>query len=336
MTLLLVMSIVAGAVMAYATVRMLRPAGSVVWSTELLLRSLTATTLATGVTVSVGALVGADEAPFLFALAMGVPPVAVLLSASAEEAAPGDRRTAWALVLGWALVTFPASVIVPQLVLRACGTAECRVEDFGGALALLVSSSAFTLLAWRAHVAGPEQGWRGFALPALGLWAGAVTWLVSLEGVFDAYVPRIALAALLAPAAGAAAWFVVDVLRQAERHPLRSLADGLLAGLVAILPGAATISFPWSVVVGASAGAAAGLVYGAKRIASAGRAAHWALVVLTSTAIGYFAPAMVGDTVGFLFSGRIGALFPPLAVFVAVAVLGVLVSAPVWALRRRS
>jgi ammonia channel protein AmtB len=128
---------------------------------------------------------------------------------------------------------------------------------------------------------------------------------------------------------------LVDVLRRAERHPLRSAADGVLAGLVAIVPGAAGISFPWSLAVGALAGAVAALVYGLRRLSSAGRAGHWALVVLASTAVGYLAPAVSGDSIGLLFSGRIAALLPPMLAILAVAAIGVLVTAPIWAIGRR-
>jgi hypothetical protein len=88
-------------------------------------------------------------------------------------------------------------------------------------------------------------------------------------------------------------------------------------------------------VVGALAGSAAALVFGARRIASAGRAGHWALVALTATAIGYLAPAISGDTIGFMFSGRIAAFLPPLATFLAVAAFGIVTSAPAWGLARR-
>lgn len=331
MPVLLVVSAVASAVMTAAVLAMLRPHNPL----EVVLRAVAATILACGVTVSVGVLTEADTPQFLAAVALAVAPVAVLLGSAAGEAAPGDRLVARVLVLTWSAVVFPATTIVPTLVFRLCEAPECRVEDFGGGLPLLVSASASALLAWRAHAEAPEQGWMRFALPVVVLWAGGAAWLASLEGAVDAYTGRILLAAVLSPIGGALAWLLVDLLRSSGRHPLRSLADGLVAGLVAIIPGAASVSFPWSSAVGALAGAAAALVYGARRLGSAGRAGHWALVVITSTAIGYLAPAVSGDTIGFVFSGRIAAFLPPLLAFLAVVAFGVIMSLPAWALRWR-
>ncbi len=329
---LLLVAALACVVMSAAVLRMLRPprlAASVI-------RALAAVAAASGVAVGLGALTGAETTAFLLASAFAAAPVAVLLGGAAEETAPGRPAVAWSLVLVWAVVVFPLAAVVPPLLLSACEASECRVEDFGGALALLVTSASAVLLAWRAPSSGAREGWGGFALPAVIIWLAAAAWLVSLEGVVDAYTPRILTAALLAPAGGAAGWLLVDLLKGTPRHPARSAADGLLAGLVAIVPGAAGISFPWSLIVGVLAGSAAALVYGSRRLSSGGRAGHWALVVLASTAIGYLAPAIAGDTIGFVFTGRIAALAPPVATFASAAALGLLASIPSWLLARHA
>jgi len=332
MPALLLLSAIAGAAMAAAIVWLVRPADRL----EVILRGVVATVLAASVATTAGVLTDAEDPMFLLAVSFGAAPVAILLGAAAGEAAPGRRSVARVLVWTWSGVVFPICVVVPPLLYRTCGAPECRVEDFGASLALLVSSSASVLLAWRANSVAEGPGWVRFAAPVALLWVSAAAWLVSLEGAVDAYTARILLAAVLSPLAGGLAWLLVDVLRQTGRHPVRSFADGVAAGLVAIVPGAASVSFPWSLVVGASAGAAAALVFGAKRIASAGRAGHWALVALSATAIGYLAPAISGDTIGFMFSGRIAAFLPPLATFLAVAAFGIVTSAPAWSLARRT
>ncbi|PZQ91513.1 MAG: hypothetical protein DI534_00555 [Leifsonia xyli] len=328
---LLIVSALSCAVMTAALVRMVRPSRLA----EAVIRALVATLGAVVVALSAGALTGAESTSFLLASAFAVAPVAVLLGGAAEEAAPGRRAVSWTLVMVWALVVFPVCAILPPLLSELCGTSECRVEDFGGGLALFVSSAASVLLAWRVPTTLTREGWSRFAPPVAVAWIAGTIWLVSLEGVVDTYTWRILFAAAVAPLGGAVAWMVVDLLRRAPRHPLRSAADGVLAGFVAIVPGAAGISFPWSLTVGALAGAAAALVYGSRRLSSGGRAGHWALVVLTSTAVGYFAPAVSGDTIGFVFSGRISALLPPIVTFAAVAVFGVVTSIPSWSLARR-
>lgn len=327
---LLLLSALCCVAMTGALVRMLRP----LHAAEALVRTGVTVAGAASVSVTAGMLTGADTAAFFLASSFAAAPVSVLLGAAAEEARPGRRGVAWALVLTWGVVVFPACAVVPPLIFGSCAASECRVEDFGGGLALLVSSSASVLLAWRAPGGVVRENWRRFALPVLVVWVAGAFWLASLEGMVDAYTWRILLAAFVAPLGGAVAWVLVDVLRRAERHPLRSAADGVLAGLVAIVPGAAGISFPWSLAVGALAGAAAALVYGLRRLSSAGRAGHWALVVLASTAVGYLAPAVSGDSIGLLFSGRIAALAPPMLAILAVAAVGTLASAPIWAIRR--
>lgn len=329
---LLLVAALACAVMTAAVLRMLRPprpAASVI-------RSLAAAAVASGVAVGLGMLTGAETTAFLLASAFATAPVAVLLGGAAEEAAPGRSGVAWSLVLVWAAIVFPLTSVVPALLLAACDAPECRVEDFGGGLALLVTSASAVLLAWRAPSSGVREGWGRFALPAGVVCLAAAAWLVSLEGVVDAYTPRILTAALLSPVGGAAGWLLVDLLTGTPRHPARSAADGLLAGLVAIVPGAAGVSFPWSLIVGVLAGSAAALVYGSRRLSSGGRAGHWALVVLASTAIGYLAPAIAGDTIGFVFTGRIAAILPPVAAFASAAALGLIASAPSWLAARRA
>jgi hypothetical protein len=105
--------------------------------------------------------------------------------------------------------------------------------------------------------------------------------------------------------------------------------------MVAIVPGAVTVSFPWSLLVGALAGAVGALVHGARGVVAAGVATRWALTIMVATAVGYFAPPVSGDTIGFLFSASIGGFVPPATAFVAVALLSLLASAPLWILLRR-
>ncbi len=199
------------AVMTAALMWMLRPPRA----SEAIIRACAAAAGAASVSVTIGVATDADTAAFFLASAF-----------------------AWALVLTWSLVVFPVCAVVPPLIFGMCAESECRVEDFGGGLALLVSSAASVLLAWRAPGGVARESWARFALPVLLVWVAGALWLASLEGVIDAYTWRILLAALAAPLAGAVAWTLVDVLRRSDRHPLRSAADGLLAGLVAIVPGA--------------------------------------------------------------------------------------------------
>ncbi len=335
MTGLVVIGLASSLLMGWAALFIVRPVlGQVVpWP------ALVGTALATVVTTTVGSLLEVGTLDYFIGVSLGTLPVLVFLLATADGSG-ADTIARWTLVLAWAVVLFPAAVIVPPLISSRCTALECTIEDFGGALALLISSGALALLAWLPAGVAPgrelERGtWKSLGAPVLLLWLGFIVWVAHLEGAIDDYIPRIVVAAVLAPIAGAVGWLAVDALRATGQHPGRSLAFGLLTGIVAIVPGAVTVSFPWSLVVGGLAGAVGALVHGARSVAAAGVATRWAVTILVATAIGYFAPPVSGDTVGLLFSARIGGLLPPATAFVAVALFSLLASAPLWILLRR-
>jgi Amt family ammonium transporter len=290
-------------------------------------------------TVAVGRLLGAASLEFLIGVSAFTLPVLVLLEAAAI-ASGGDRFARWLVMLVWGLVVFPVALLVPLLATGDCLAPECGFEDFGGALPLVVSSSAFVLLAWLPagvrERSEPDRPSSRRAIVAIGLlWLATIVWLVHLEGVIDAYAPRIALAALVVPLASALGWLAVDRLRNAGRPVGRSLVLGLAAGMVVALPGAVSVGMPWSPIAGLLAGAAAALVFSVSERNVAGLAARWGMTVLTAIAVGFVAPAISGDTVGLIFAARASVLTVPVLVLVAVAAFSVAVSAPVWVLVRR-
>ncbi|MEO8529470.1 MAG: hypothetical protein ABI435_10360, partial [Pseudolysinimonas sp.] len=148
-------------------------------------------------------------------------------------------------------------------------------------------------------------------------------------------IPRILLAGAVGPLAGAAGWLLVDRLKVVNRSVVRSLAFGFFAGIAATASGAVTVSFPWSVVVGALAGVFGALIHSARGVSRAGIATRWGLTLLIAAAVGFLAPPIAGDTVGVLFSAQVGVLNTPLLAFLGVAVGSLVVSAPAWLLLRR-
>ena len=114
------------------------------------------------------------------------------------------------------------SVVVPLWLTAACAGTDCELEDFGGALPLLVSSSAFVLLAWLPagviERADPDPQDNRRAMVALVVfWAAFVVWLAQLEGAIDEFTPRIALAAVVVPVTSALVWLIVDRARNVVR-----------------------------------------------------------------------------------------------------------------------
>jgi hypothetical protein len=169
----------------------------------------------------------------------------------------------------------------------------------------------------------------------LAFWIAFAIWLASLEAALDVYIPRILLAGAVGPLAGAAGWLLVDRLRAVDRVAVRSLGFGFFAGIVATASGAVTVSFPWSVLVGALAGVFGALIHSARGISRTGIATRWGLTLLGAAAVGFLAPPVAGDTVGVLFSAQVGVLNTPLMAFLGVAGGSAVVSAPAWMFLRR-
>jgi Amt family ammonium transporter len=291
-------------------------------------------------TIGLGSLFGIASLGYLIGVSAFAVPILVLLEAAAIGSG-ADRTGRWILLLAWGVVVFPLAALVPLWLTAACAGTDCELEDFGGALPLLVSSSAFVLLAWlpagvveRAS-ADPHSNRRAMAA-LLVLWFAVVLWLVQLEGAIDEFVPRILLAGLVGPVAGGLGWLIADRARGVSRPIPRSLVLGIIAGLAAVLPGAVTVTFPWTIAVGWLAGALGSLAYSARGSASAGIATRWGFVILVAVAVGFVAPAIAGDTVGILFSAHLDVLSTPVTSLLGVTLLSVLVSAPAWVLLRRT
>jgi Amt family ammonium transporter len=331
-SLFVAISFAAGALATLSIFQLVRPvlAGRMLWP------AIAAAVLTTVVTTSVGSFTEAARLDYLLGVSAFTFPVLVLLEAAAIGSG-ADRVARWVLMLAWGLIVFPAVAIIPLLATASCRFDGCGIVDFGGALPLFVSSSAYVLLAWsplRARSFPLVRGGEAIA-GILGFWLAFAVWLASLEADLDSYVPRILLAGAVGPAAGALGWLLVDTLKATRRPVTRSLGFGFLAGIAATASGAVTVSFPWSAVVGALAGIVAAVIHAAKPLATAGTAPRWGLSLLGATAVGFLAPPISGDTVGILFSAQVGVLWTPLIAFVGVALFAAAVSAPVWVLLQR-
>jgi hypothetical protein len=322
----------AGALATLSIFQLVRPVlgGRMVWP------AMAAGVLTTVVTCSLGLLTGAARLDYLLGLSAFAFPVLVLLEAAAIGSG-ADRLARWVLMLTWGLVVFPTAALVPLILTDPCRFSGCGFADFGGALPLFVSASAYVVLAWSPAVTRPVPQVRGGEAIAavLGFWVAFVVWLASLESGLDDYVPRILLAAVVGPVAGALGWLLVDTLKATGRVVTRSLGYGFLAGIAATASGAVEVRFPWSVVVGALAGIVAALIHSSRPLAAGGVAPRWGLTLLGATAVGFLAPPVTGDTIGIVFNAQVGVLATPLMAFIGVAVAAALVSAPVWVVLRQ-
>lgn len=330
--LFVAISFAAGALATLAIFQLVRPVigGRMIWP------AIVAAVFTTLVTSSVGLISGAARLDYLLGLSAFALPVLVLLEAAAIGSG-ADRLARWVLMLCWGLVVFPGAALIPLLVTEPCRFTGCGFEDFGGALPLFVSASAYVVLAWSPAISTSAAQVRGSEAIAgvLGFWVAFVLWLASLEAALDEFIPRILLAAVVGPAAGALGWVLVDTLKATGRAPTRSLGFGFLAGIAATASGAVEVRFPWSLVVGVLAGIVGALIHSSRPLAAGGIAPRWGLTLLGATAVGFLAPPISGDTIGIVFNAQVGVLATPLLAFVGVALGAALVSAPVWVLLRR-
>ena len=331
----MVLGIAAASLATSAILYLARPVlgGRMLWP------ALGAAAVSALLTIGLGRLFAIASWDYLIGICAFAVPVLVLLEAAAV-ASGADRVGRWILMLGWGAIVFPLAALVPLWLTAACAGTDCELEDFGGGLPLLVSSSAFVLLAWLpagvVERADPDpHDNRRAMLGLLVVWLAFVVWLAQLEGAIDEFTPRIVLAAIVGPAASSLVWLLVDVARNVRRPVARSLVLGLIAGMAAVVPGAVSVEFPWNLAVGALAGCLASLAYSGRASTTAGLATRWGFVLLVATAVGFLAPAISGDTVGILFSAQLDVLSVPVLSFLGVSLLSLLVSAPVWVLLRR-
>ncbi|HWH27001.1 MAG TPA: hypothetical protein VNT53_10205 [Pseudolysinimonas sp.] len=292
------------------------------------------------VTVGGGALAGL---PLAFPLGLGfwaIPTSVALASASAALGFSG--RFAWAPMTGWALLVFPSTALVTMAVASGCGEASCRIDDFGGALPLAFTAVAFLLVSRSAGIRMPSDPWTAHPtanrpivqiLAVLALWVAFILWLAHLEGVVDAYFPRILAGAVIGPLCAAIGWTVVDLLRGHRRPVIRSMMFGLLVGMPATLAGVATVGSPWGEIAAVAAGAVGALVLSI-------RPHKWLAVrrataaVGAATLMGFLASPIAGDMTGVLFTGNASGLAPPLFAVLVVIAWSVLVAWVSWATAR--
>jgi len=282
-----------------------------------------------GELVVLGLVSGAARLPYLVDLAAAAAVVLALLLAAADAAGAGPRIR-WLVPVVWGVVVLPASALGPLLTTAGCAGLPCELQDFGGTLPLALAPASFLLLAVVVRRADrrplPELDTRAAVLLGAVLWAAFVVWIAAMEGAVDAYTPVLLVAGIVGPAVGAVLWLVVDLLRRARRPVARSLAFGAMAGIIATLAGAATVTPPWSLAV-AALGAAVAAGVARRRTASVARVG-W--VVLSAALVGLLAPVISGDAVGVLFTAQVGAVPVPLEAATATAVFAVVVSLPVW------
>lgn len=289
---------------------------------------------------ALAAVFGVLNPLYAVSISAGALPVVVPLTA-ATRVGHWSAGTTLLAASAWSAVLVPFAVVGPPAVVAACPPEVCVVEDFGGALPLVVAAGAFLVVPSIVTVgrnrlrSGTGSRWADAACAAV-LWVGFVVWLAAQEGAVDEYTLPIALAAAGAPATGALGWLLVDRARGVATTVRRSLRIGLLAGMAALLPCVVAVSIPWALAIGFLGGAVGALVHDSRALSSAAPGTRAAIAALAVGVIGMAAPGIVGDRLGFVYAARADVLLMQMLAVVAVATISVTVSIPVAMRIRRT
>lgn len=284
-------------------------------------------------------LTGAIAAPIAVSIAAASIPISVPLLAASRIGSHANLAMLIASI-AWSVVVVPFAIVAPPVFVTLCPPEACVVEDFGGGLAMVVSAGAFLVVPSVATLgrnqlrSGTGAGLLDVAFAAL-IWAAFIVWLAALEGDVDEYTSGIALAAVVAPAAGAVGWLIVDKARGVDATVGRALRMGLLAGMGVILPGVVAVSLPWALIIGFLGGSVGALTHDAKGMATSAPGTRAAVAALVVGTLGMAAPGIVGARLGFIFAARADVLLTQFAAVAAVAIVAIGVSVPVAIVMRR-
>ena len=153
---------------------------------------------------------------------------------------------------------------------------------------------------------------------ALLLWAGWLGLNIAAEGVIDDVTGLIVLNTLVAPVAGIVGWLLAEAL-STSRVSRSGPAEGLVAGLVAIVPACGSFAPGWAVGLGLLSGAVCAFaVLASRRRGHAGRFVVPDIHLLAAT-VGMLSIGIFGDAVGFIYNGNPAQSIAQVSVIVVVA-----------------
>lgn len=290
---------------------------------------------ASSVALSLGcALVGA--LPWLFlapVLLPGLPatlhwPVAALgavagvLATLAVRACGATAVSCIAFSMAWSLLAFvPAAAL--GFAPHALGLGIYSPVDHGGSLALHVAAGAGATGVLLACRATPRPAMVRIPAPVAAgatvlLTAGWLAWLVAAELDLDAATGAILVNGLIGAIGGALGWLGVQRIRHGSTS-VGAVTAGVLCGLIAVSAGAPLFTPVSAAAAGVMAGAVACWVTIA-RVSATGRITWFvAGAHLVAGAIGMFALGLLGNAVGYIFTGQTEFILGQLGATAAVA-----------------
>lgn len=274
-----------------------------------------------GVTAALGALAGYQDLSFLVGASSASAAVLVPLLGIARAAGMHGRDYVAVGAL-WSAVVLPPSLVAPLVVVDAVGDGG-GLQDFGGALGLVVSAAAYVLALSAPAVAADPVGPARASTPLRVLsvavfWVVFAVWLTSLEGAVDTFTPRIALAAVLAPLGGGIGWLLVDRLKAVDEPTRRSVRYGVLAGAAAILSCVVAVPLVAAPFVGVVAGCVGAMVHAMPRVRAARVAIRSGVTALAAGGTGLLASAVIGEDAGFVADANVQTFTAHLLAFAAV------------------
>ncbi|EAR23728.1 ammonium transporter [marine actinobacterium PHSC20C1] len=207
--------------------------------------------------------------------------------------------------------------------------------DHGGALVMSVAVGAGMLAVLVVERKSLIRGARMFVPVPVGIVALCVVvlswigWLVGAEFAIDDLVELIMLNGAVSAIAGAVGWISVQLINHGAIS-LRSLAGGLVSGLIAVTAGAPLFTPVSAAVAGLVAGAVA-CVFTVRRGSPLGNQLRFLVNThLLGGSIGVLSLGILATGSGFLFTGQTGIFEEQLLGVVATASYSFVVSSGCW------
>ncbi|WP_349903045.1 ammonia channel protein [Parafrigoribacterium humi] len=184
---------------------------------------------------------------------------------------------------------------------------ELQVNDQAGGLAVHIAAGAavlavFLVLRRGRDAAAPIARWRSLG-GAAAVWIGAFGLTAGSEAALDSVVGTIALNVLIAPAAAAVAWWVIEFIITGKPS-VRGVSSGVVAGVVAITPACNILTPAWTLALGVVAGAICAAAVTVSRRSSLGHGVGVVGIHLVGGVIGVIYIGIFGSGIGWKDTGQ--------------------------------
>lgn len=270
-----------------------------------------------------------------FQCAVAILAVTIVASVCGKRA----RRGPWlAFVVAWLIIGYSPIAYSVFNVADGWLFGGLQINDQAGGTVVHISAAAAILgllvAIPRLRTSDGSQS-RSHTLYGAGLlWIGAFGLNIGSEGVVDGLFGTIMLNTLIAPAAAALAWWIVQ-LAMSGRPTVRGAASGVVAGVVAITPACNILTPAWTLLLGLLAGAVCAVAVSARDRLRLGHGVEAVGIHLVGGVVGLGYIGVLGNGIGWKDSGQPDLIAAQFGAALGVALWSFLVAVVIaWLLRK--